>query len=181
MLALAPIAPGVERRAERWVEALASILARAGGVALLLVTAVAVVSIMGRLLIDIGLGPVPGDFEIVQAGCGFAVCAFLPLCQLRRGHVTVDILYTGRPASWSAWASLIGNLLMTAATALLLWRLWVGMLEKFANGETTFILGMPVWWMYSVCTIGLAAAVIASAYTVWRSMNAIAAREWARA
>lgn len=181
MAALFPIAPGAERRAERWVETMSSMLARTGGLALLLVTVVAVLSIVGRLLIDIGLGPVPGDFEIVQAGCGFAVCAFLPLCQLRRGHVTVDILYTGLAPGWSAWASLAGNILMTAASALLLWRLWVGMLEKFANGETTFILGMPVWWMYSVCTIGLAAAVLASAYTVWRSINAIASRQWARA
>jgi TRAP-type mannitol/chloroaromatic compound transport system permease small subunit len=181
MAVFAPLAPAFETRAERAAARLAGLLALAGGLVLVLVTAITVTSIVGRALIGLGLAPVPGDFEIVQAGCGFALCAFLPICQLRRGHVTVDILFSAlRPAA-TAWTALLGNVLMTLVTGLLFWRLVVGMFEKVANGETTFILQMPVWWMYLGCSVGLAAAVVVSAYTVWRSVNAIAAADWARA
>ena len=52
-----------------------------------------VVSIVGRASLTWAwvLGPVPGDFELVEVGTGFAVFAFLPWCQLKRGHATVDL------------------------------------------------------------------------------------------
>ena len=45
-----------------------------------------------RLVIDIGVGPVNGDFELVEAGVAFAIFAFIPLCQVTAGHASVDIL-----------------------------------------------------------------------------------------
>ena len=94
----------------RW---LARVLALLGGVVLVAITVMTCVSILGRAvvtlahtrdpaffdwlvaaaqsLVALGIAPVPGDFELVEAGTGFAVFAFLPWCQLNRGHATVDL------------------------------------------------------------------------------------------
>ena len=44
-----------------------------------------VASIVGRALsgLGLGLGPVPGDFELVEAGTALAVFCFLPWCHLK--------------------------------------------------------------------------------------------------
>ena len=76
----------------RLVHSLAKAAAIGGGLALVAVTAVTVVSIVGRILIPVGLRPIPGDFEIVQAGVLFAVFCFLPWCHLERGHAIVAIV-----------------------------------------------------------------------------------------
>ena len=68
----------------RLVEAMARALALIGGAALIVIIGVTVVSVVGRALIFVGLGPIPGDFEIVEALTGFAVFCFLPYCQLVR-------------------------------------------------------------------------------------------------
>ena len=56
---------------------------------MIVVTVVTVVSIVGRSLIQFGLSPIPGDFEIVQAGMLFAIFSFLPWCHLTRGNALV--------------------------------------------------------------------------------------------
>jgi hypothetical protein len=49
-----------------------------GAFVLVLLAAMSVVSIAGRALSGLGLGPVPGDFELVEAGTALAVFCFLP-------------------------------------------------------------------------------------------------------
>ena len=78
-------------RVDRAIERIAFWTAMAGGAALIVVLVLTVISIVGRSLIFAGLGPIPGDFELVEAGTAFAVLAFLPICQFHRGHVTVDL------------------------------------------------------------------------------------------
>ena len=78
---------------------LARTLALLGGVVLVAMTLVTVVSIIGRAMISFGFGPVPGDYELIEAGAAFAVFAFLPWCQLMRGHATVDVFTSFLPAA----------------------------------------------------------------------------------
>ncbi len=63
-----------------------------GGLSLLGLGLLVTVSVLSRWL---GFGGVAGDFEIVQMLTALGVFAFLPLCQLRRGHIFVDT-FTGR-------------------------------------------------------------------------------------
>jgi TRAP-type C4-dicarboxylate transport system permease small subunit len=165
------LAPAAERRVGRIVGALAKGLALAGGVVLTALVLMTVASIAGRSLIPLGLRPIPGDFELVEIGCAFAVFAFLPWCQYRRGHVTVDLLVTPLGPRGLALLAAAGNLLMTIAAALLAWRLVPGTLEKLQYQETTFILQIPVWWGYALGLIGAWLFVLVAAYTVWRSLN----------
>ena len=54
------------------------LLAWFGGCMLSALALLSVVSISGRALSVAGLGPVPGDFELVEAGTALAVFCFLP-------------------------------------------------------------------------------------------------------
>lgn len=143
---------------------LARILAVLGGIVLVAVTVMTVASISGRALIFLGLGPVPGDFELVQVGVGFAVFAFLPWCQLTRGHATVDILAPMMSVRVNRAIDLIAEIAMTVVLGLIAWQLYYGMMDKLAYGETSFILQFPLWWAYAACLVASIGAVIVSAY-----------------
>jgi TRAP-type C4-dicarboxylate transport system permease small subunit len=125
---------------------LARWLAIAGGLVLVAITVMTCVSIIGRALMGLGLGPVPGDYEIAEAAVGFVVFSFLPWCQLNRGHATVDLFTNFLPASANRVIDLVSEILMGIAIVVIAWRLWFGLIDKINYGETTFILEMPVWW-----------------------------------
>ncbi len=143
----------------------------AGGAALIAVLLLTVVSIIGRGLIFAGLGPIPGDFELVEAGTAFAVLAFLPICQFHRGHVTVDLFLSRAGRRPNAAIDVVANLLMTGAAGVLTWRLYLGMLDKRSYGETTFILQFPIWWSYAAALLGAGVFALVCAYTVLRSLD----------
>ncbi len=145
-------------------------LAILGGGVLVAVMVIVVVSVSGRALIDLGLGPIPGDFELVEVGTAIAVFSFLPWCQLKRGHVSVDVLQTVIGRRGDAVLSVLYNLLMTGVAGLILWRLWAGMQDKITYSETTFILQFPVWWGYAACVPIAGVFVLVSAWTVVRSV-----------
>jgi TRAP-type C4-dicarboxylate transport system permease small subunit len=160
----------VRRRIEQALDRLSAGLAILGGAVLVVLTLVTVVSIGGRQLVVFGLGPVPGDYELVEAGTAFAIFAFLPWCQMRRGHVTVDLFLARFGPRANAGVDAVANLLMTLAAALIAWRLWLGMLDKKAYGETSFILQFPLWWGYAAAMTGAVIFVLTCAFTVWRSL-----------
>jgi TRAP-type C4-dicarboxylate transport system permease small subunit len=143
-------------------EWLARALAILGGLALLAVTA-----LTGRAFTRQGLGPVPGDFELVEALTAFAVFAFLPWCQLKRGHATVDVFTRLLPPRANRLIDLACEVLMTMVVALIAWRLWHGMLDKMRYHETSFILQFPLWWAFAAAWVAAAAGVAVSACAVW--------------
>lgn len=164
------------QRADRFMNALSSSLALVGGAVLVGLTVMTVVSITGRTFNRFGLGPVPGDFEIIEMGAAFAIFAFLPWCQYRRGHVTVDIFLARFGEKVNFAVDVVANLLMVLAAAIMLWRLTLGMLDKHAYHETSFILQFPIWWGYAASMVGAVVFLLVSAFTVWRSL-----REFSRA
>ena len=165
------LAPELERVVGTYVEKLTRWLAILGGLVLSALVLLTVTSITGRALIFVGLGPVPGDFELVEISTAFAVFSFLPWCQYRRGHVTVDIFIGWMSPGKQAFLSFVGNILLTVVSGLIFWRLVLGTLDKQAYNETTFILQFPLWWGYVASILGAGVFVVVSAYTVWRSFN----------
>lgn len=137
-----------------WVFRLSKWSAVLGGLVLCAITLMIVASVTGRALIGVGLGPVPGDFELVEVGTAVAVFFFLPWTYLRGGHATVDLLYMHLPRWSQRLVVIVSDLIMLALWLALTWMLWQGMLEKRDYAETTFILQMPVWWAYALCLVG---------------------------
>jgi TRAP-type C4-dicarboxylate transport system permease small subunit len=117
-----------------------------GGAVLTLIALLSVVSISGRALSAFGFGPVPGDFELVEAATALAVFSFLPWAHLKRGHAWVDLFWGSYPAPVKKVLEIFADALMLGCWLLLVWRMSVGLGDYRENGEVTFILQMPVWW-----------------------------------
>ena len=131
------------------VYAISRAMAWFGALVLVLLAAMSVVSIAGRALSGLGLGPVPGDFELVEAGTALAVFCFLPWAHLKRGHAVVDLFWRLYPPALRRLLDVLADGLMLALWLLLVWRMGVAMLDYRDNGEVTFILQFPVWWGYA--------------------------------
>ncbi len=129
-------------------------------------------------LINTKVGPIPGDFEIVEAGIAFAIFSFLPLCQLHAGHASVDIFTSFLPKQTNAWLTAFGDVCLTSLIILITWRLLEGTWDKYQNGETTFILRFPVWWAYLASVIAAFIASIVALYSaIARVMEATTGRK----
>lgn len=146
-----------------WIDRLCRWAALLGGMVLVALVLLVVASVAGRALIGMGLGPVPGDFELVEVGVGIAVFFFMPWCHLRGGHATVDLLYRHTPRWAQRAVDIVSDVLMLLAWLVMTWKLWEGMLEKKEYLETTFILQMPVWWAYAFCLVGAVIGCLAYA------------------
>lgn len=169
------VAPDLEARVGAVLETCAKWLALAGGLLLAALALLTVASVLGRAFIFAGLGPIKGDYELVEMGCAVAVFSFLPWCQLNRGHVTVDILVDTFPARTKLMLTLVGNVALAGAASLIAWRLWLGMGEKFSYGEETYELGLPLGWGMALSCVGAILFAIIALYTIWRSVNELAA------
>ena len=75
-----------------WLERLARAVALAGGLLLVGVIGMTVISVLGRYLFN---APVPGDYEITELAIGIAVFAFFPYCHITNANIVVE-LFTGR-------------------------------------------------------------------------------------
>lgn len=159
-------------RVDRLIRSLAALLAILGGLALIAVILATVTSVSGRALLSLGLGPIRGDFELVELGTGFAVFAFLPWVQINRQHAAVEILTMHMGDRFNRLIDVVADLLMLAIALLLTWKHWEGTLDKLAYGETTFILQYPVWWAYASGLVGGIGFVLVSLWCVILSLRA---------
>ncbi|WP_394891230.1 TRAP transporter small permease [Mesorhizobium sp. AaZ16] len=132
---------------------------------------ITVLSVIGRAFIWVGLGSIRGDYELVEAGVGFAIFAFLPWTHLTRGHAVVSVFTDFLSARANAWIMVVSDALMLAIAAFIAWRHWLGTVDKFNYGETTLLLRMPLWWAYAAGLVGAAAFVIVAAYVLVRSVR----------
>ena len=171
----------------RFVIRLARTMAILGGIVLTALVILVCISVLGRgansfghwdaleaalpwlsdAVIGTGVGPLPGDFEIVEAGIAFAIFAFLPLCQLHAGHATVDVFTAALPARTNAWLKAFWEVVLTAAMLLITWRLGAGLGDKYANGDITFILSFPQWWAYAASFVAAMAASVVALYCAY--------------
>jgi TRAP-type C4-dicarboxylate transport system permease small subunit len=147
---------------------LSRLMAWFGGTVLTLIALMSVASIAGRALSTAGLGPVPGDFELVEAGTALAVFCFLPWAHLRRGHAVVDLFWNAYPPAMQTLLTLLSDLLMLVVWVLLVWRMGIALEDYRGNGETTFILQFPVWWGYAASIVP---AVFGCIVYAWRVLE----------
>lgn len=133
-----------------------------GGVALAGVVLVNVISVAGA----IAWQPFPGDFEMTEVGVAVAAFAFLPYCQLTGANVTADIFTAGASPRWIARFSALASVVALGFSLLLLWRMYLGMLDQKAYGYTTAILQFPHWVAFVTILVSLALLAVAAVITL---------------
>lgn len=151
-----------------FIYGLSRALAWFGGLVLSGIALMSVASIAGRAFSGMGLGPVPGDFELVEAGTALAVFCFMPWAHLKRGHATVDLFWGAYPPWMKRLLTILADGLMLVIWVLLIWRMGVALEDYRANEEVSFILQMPVWWGYAAAIVP---AVFGCLVYAWRLLE----------
>lgn len=148
-----------------FVERLAGFVAVAGGLLSLAIATLVVVSVLGRWLdgvpaaerlanaLGFDLGPINGDFEMVQMATAVAVFSFLPYTQARRGNIFVDTFTSGLPARVTSSVDAFWDLVYAGMMGILAACLVVGTMEHYHSGQTTMLLQIIVWPAIAVSTL----------------------------
>lgn len=134
-----------------------------GGLVLMAIVAINVVSVLGGALAG---RPFPGDFELTEVGVAVAAFAFLPYCQMTGANVTADIFTSRAGPRWIAAFSLAASLVALGFSALLAWRMFFGMLDQKAYNYTTTILAFPHWLAFVPILVSLVLLAIAAAMSL---------------
>ena len=121
----------------RFFLSLSKFMAILGGLVLSALILLICISIIGR---TIGIGPINGDYELVEAGIAFSIFAFLPLTQITAGHATVDIFTNSLPPKIQRLLLAIIEIFFAAMLIMVAWQLREGMFDKLERGQTTFLL-----------------------------------------
>jgi TRAP-type C4-dicarboxylate transport system permease small subunit len=123
-----------------------------GGFAVVAVSAITVISVLGRYTFSM---PITGDYEIVEYGISIAAFSFLAFTHLSDNHLVAEFFSTRMSERATHTLDRIQNLILFAVLALLIWRVVVGGFDKFETGDESMFLRMKIWWLHVVGTIGL--------------------------
>ena len=123
-------------------------LAIAGGLLMLAMALMVVVSVVMRWLISYS---VPGDIELVQIATALAVFSFLPLCQLHRGNIMVDTFTTGLPRRVQNALDALWDLVYAGMAAIIAWRLALGAYDTIRSNTVSMMLALPIGWAIAAC------------------------------
>lgn len=168
----------------RAVTTAARLLAILGGIVLSAAIVITCASILGRTastilhwdplvealpgltqwLLDIGIGPIRGDFELVEAGMAFCIFAFLPYCQVTAGHASVDIFTSPLGPRAQRVLSLLIEVLFAVVLVVIAVQLKGGLDARIRSGQTSFLLQFPIWWAYAASFAAASAAAAAGVY-----------------
>lgn len=128
-----------------------------GGVVLIAIAVMTVVSVVGRAAFS---HPILGDVELVQLGSAVVVASFLPYTQLRRANIIVDFFTTKASPRTQGRFDTFGTLLYTIVLALVCWRVAAGGIAIRETQETSMLMNLPLWIPYLLMVPGLALCVV---------------------
>ena len=151
-----------------WLFGVCESLAVFGGVALLVVTAFTVVSVVGRTAFD---SPVLGDQEIVEIGVAVALFSFMPYCQMRAANVIVGFFTARVSPAGQALLDALMNTIFSVCILIVTWRLAVGGLGAFKAGDASMFLRLPQWWGYAAAFVACIFWSLACLYSIFRSLR----------
>ena len=119
---------------------------------------------LARWMIDAGVGPLLGTYEVLEAGIVFVIFAFLPICQITGGHATVDIFTAQMSEGANRVLRGVTEVIFAAVLVLIAVQLYGGMMSKLNSGQVTLELAFPVWWSYAISLLGAVLAALVAVY-----------------
>ena len=147
----------------RWLVALCRWFATIGGLVLMVMMLMTVISVTLRTLLG---APIPGDFELVEIFSAITIFCFLPWCQITGGNVLVDFftMKAGRRTNHALEA--LGDLVYLVIGVLLTWRLIHGGMDFREYGEQSMVLRIPIWWSFTIILPAMALLIVTTFHTL---------------
>lgn len=155
------------------LDRLAEVFAAGGGVCLLGVMAIEVLSVAGGFFGK----PLLGDSEIVELLCGVAIAAFMPYCQVRGGNVIVDFFTMRLPPRARDALDAFMHLVVALVVTILTWKLIDGAFTQYERGRASMFLQLPQWWGYGLASAAAVLWTLCCLWTCGRRLRAVFGRE----
>ena len=125
---------------------LAHVCAVLAGLLMTAITLMTCVSLIGRNTTG---WTINGDFELTGVATGAAIALFMPLCQLKRGHIIVDFFTAKASEKTNQFLDRVGALCVSSVFALMAWRTVLGGINAYDSFSGTMMLGFPEWIVYA--------------------------------
>ena len=125
---------------------LAHLCAILAGLLMTAITLMTCVSLIGRNTTG---WTINGDFELTGVATGAAIALFMPLCQLKRGHIIVDFFTAKASEKTNGFLDRVGALCVSSVFALMAWRTVLGGINAYNSFSGTMMLGFPEWVVYA--------------------------------
>jgi TRAP-type C4-dicarboxylate transport system permease small subunit len=90
-----------------------------------------------------------GAFEMTAMATGAAIALFMPLAQVRQGHIIVDFFTSNVSDATNAKLDRLGALVLSLVFMLLAWRTTLGGMSAYNANSQTMLLGFPEWIVYA--------------------------------
>lgn len=137
-----------------WIEAAATAWAILGGLVVMAIVAVTTTNIvlfgLDRIARSFGgvVEGLPGYEDFVALAVGAAALMFLPLCQLRRGHVAVDVFTQRLPKAWQRGIDRLWAVIAGLAALFLGYWMVIGLFQTRSDHTLSPVIGWPIWPFY---------------------------------
>ncbi|MBZ0129156.1 MAG: TRAP transporter large permease subunit [Rhodobacteraceae bacterium] len=141
----------------RWAEkatGLVSVVAIAG---LLIGASIIVLDVTGRWLFGTSIVALN---EMMSSIFAMAIAATFPAGATNRVHLKVDLLAHVTGTRLTAWLHLAGSVLLTLFFSILAWRIFDLSIRYLEQGNATSLLHLPLWPVYLVVSVLMAATAL---------------------
>jgi TRAP-type C4-dicarboxylate transport system permease small subunit len=111
----------------------------------------------------------PGYEDFVSLAVSCAALMFFPVCQLKRGHVAVDVFTQKLPARWQHALDRLWSAVACLAALFLCYWMAIGMDQARADRGTSAVIGWSIWPFYLPGVVSLLLwAVVAVSQAIGR-------------
>ena len=145
----------------RLLHILCDICAGVGGLVLVGMAVLTVVSVIGRAFFN---SPILGDVELVQLGTAVCVALFLPYTQMRGGNIIVDVFTQNVSPSAQRRLDGLGTFFYMLVMVLIAWRVYAGGVMSQENQEASMLMNLPLWIPYMLMVPGLVLCTLVGLY-----------------
>lgn len=152
-----------------WLSRIVTWWAIAGGLFILAIVFVTTANVtlfgLDRLARPFGgvVSGLPGYEDFVSLAVSCAALMFFPVCQLKRGHVAVDVFTEKLPLRWQSVLNRLWSAAACLAALFLGYWMAIGMAQVRADHASSPVIAWPIWPFYfpGIVSLLLWAAVAA--------------------
>lgn len=146
---------------ERWLQGSTKAMAISGGVLLIVLIIMSLISIISRKL---GYGSLYGDIELMEAGSAVAIAAFFPYCTLMAEHLKVDFFTNRLSTQTRRRIDGLCDLLLGMVSLMLTVYTAASVIETWHSQEVTPLVSLPLWLPVMLLLPGLGLMALAGLY-----------------